>query len=178
MERTDSPVRKKLCLIASLVVDLLALGFFKYADFLISSINGLLGTKIPLLELALPIGISFFVFQSLSYTIDLYRNQVTVEKSYAHYLMYVSLFPQLIAGPIVRFQTVQYELHNRVINKEEFIAGVTRFLLGLFKKVLLANQLGILWEAAKLIPSFHYPLKKGRRIKRQPLLLKSENVFK
>ena len=153
MAKTDSPVRRKLCLIASLVVDLLALGFFKYADFLVSSVNGLFGTKIPLLELALPIGISFFVFQSLSYTIDLYRKEVEVEKSYAHYLMYVSLFPQLIAGPIVRFQTVQYELHHRVVKKDEFYAGATRFLLGLFKKVLLANQLGVLWETAKQIPT-------------------------
>ena len=153
MARTNSVLKRRSCLIASLVIDLLALGFFKYADFLVSTVNHVLGTEIPLLELALPIGISFFVFQSLSYTIDLYRGEVEVEKSYANYLMYVSLFPQLIAGPIVRFQTVQYEIHHRVIVKEEFFAGATRFLLGLFKKVLLANQLGILWEAAKQIPT-------------------------
>ncbi len=153
MARTESMTKRRGCLIASLVIDLLALGFFKYADFLVSTVNSIFGLEIPLLELALPIGISFFVFQSLSYTIDLYRGKVEVEKSYAHYLMYVSLFPQLIAGPIVRFQTVQYELHNRVIVKDEFFAGATRFLLGLFKKVLLANQLGILWETAKQIPT-------------------------
>ena len=153
MARTDSLLKKRGCLIASLTIDLLALGFFKYADFLVSTINGVFGLQIPLLELALPIGISFFVFQSLSYTIDLYRGEVTLEKSYLHYLMYVSLFPQLIAGPIVRFQTVQYELHHRVIVKDEFFSGATRLLLGLFKKVLLANQLGILWESAKQIPT-------------------------
>ena len=153
MARTENVVKRRCCLVASLVIDLLALGFFKYADFLVSTVNHVLGTEIPLLELALPIGISFFVFQSLSYTIDLYRGEVEVETSYANYMMYVSLFPQLIAGPIVRFQTVQYEIRHRVVVKEEFFAGATRFLLGLFKKVLLANQLGILWEAAKQIPT-------------------------
>ncbi len=154
MHKLDNrPSGRRLCLIASLVVDLLALGFFKYADFLVGSVNGLLGTDIPLLELALPIGISFFVFQSLSYTIDLYRREVEVERSYLHYLMYVSLFPQLIAGPIVRFQTVREELHHRIVTKDEFFAGGIRFLLGLFKKVLLANQLGMLWETAKQIPT-------------------------
>ena len=144
---------RRLCLIGSLCIDLAALGFFKYADFLTGSVNKLFGTSIPLLKLALPIGISFFVFQSLSYTIDLYRREVTVEKSYLHYLMYVSLFPQLIAGPIVRFQTVQDELHHRILSKDEFFSGGMRFLLGLFKKVLLANQLGLLWETAKAIPT-------------------------
>lgn len=144
---------KRLCLLASVLIDLAALGFFKYADFLVNIVNQLLGTKIPLLSLALPIGISFFVFQSLSYTIDLYRGEVTVEKSYPDYLMYVSMFPQLIAGPIVRFQTVREELHHRTIQREEFFAGGMRFLAGLFKKVLIANQLGLLFEAAKQTPS-------------------------
>lgn len=149
----DNQAKRRACLIASLCIDLLALGFFKYADFLITSVNRLFGIELPLLELALPIGISFFVFQSLSYTIDLYRKEVTVEKSYLHYLMYVSLFPQLIAGPIVRFQTVQEELHHRIWKKDEFFSGALRFLLGLFKKVLLANQIGLLWDSIRVLPA-------------------------
>ncbi|MGN0507216.1 MAG: MBOAT family O-acyltransferase [Lachnospiraceae bacterium] len=154
MQRFDEkPLGRRLCLSASLLVDLAALGFFKYADFLVDTVNHVFGTSLPLLSLSLPIGISFFVFQSLSYTIDLYRREVTVEKSFPEYLMYVSMFPQLIAGPIVRFQTVREELHHRVIRRDEFFDGGMRFLVGLFKKVLIANQLGLLWESAKQLPS-------------------------
>jgi len=139
-----------LCLLASLIIDLGCLCSFKYLDFLIGSVNGIFRTNLPLREIALPIGISFFTFQTLSYTIDLYKRQVTAEKNYFEYLMYVSMFPQLIAGPIVRYSTVRSELHNRAITKDAFYEGFIRFTYGLLKKVLLANRLGALWDEAKL----------------------------
>lgn len=137
---------RRLYLAMSVIIDLSVLGFFKYADFLIESVNAVAGTAITPLGLGLPIGISFFTFQTMSYTIDLYKREVAVEKNYLYYLTYVSMFPQLIAGPIVRFSTVNEELHERKIDFEGFIQGGLRFLQGLFKKVLLANTIGSLWE--------------------------------
>ncbi len=153
MRRFDGQEKKRrLCMILSVVIDLGALAFFKYTDFVLATGNSLFRLDLPLKNIALPIGISFFTFQTMSYTIDLYRREVTVENNYFDYLTYVSMFPQLIAGPIVRYSTVMEELHNRVVKKEEFFDGGRRFLFGLLKKVLLANQLGILWEAAKDVP--------------------------
>lgn len=141
--------KRRIFLLISVGINLSMLGFFKYADFVIHTVNGLTGLSIEPLNLALPIGISFFTFQTMSYSIDLYRQQVKVEKNYFTYLTYVSMFPQLIAGPIVRFATVQEELHGRVIDKKGFYEGFTRFLQGLFKKVLIANNMGALWELIK-----------------------------
>ncbi len=141
--------RRRIFLLISVGINLSMLGFFKYADFVIHTINGITGLSIEPLNLALPIGISFFTFQTMSYSIDLYRQQVKVEKNYFTYLTYVSMFPQLIAGPIVRFATVQEELHSRVIDKKGFYEGFTRFLQGLFKKVLIANNMGAFWELIK-----------------------------
>lgn len=138
--------RRRFFLLLSVGINLSVLGFFKYADFVIHTVNMLTGLSIAPLGLALPIGISFFTFQTMSYSIDLYRREVKVEKNYFTYLTYVSMFPQLIAGPIVRFETVQQELHGRVIDKKGFYQGSFRFLQGLFKKVLLANNMGALWE--------------------------------
>lgn len=150
MEKTDDGKKRKFLLITSLVIDLSALGFFKYADFVIGTINSVFSCSIPKLELALPVGISFFTFQSLSYVIDLYWGDVEAEHSYADYLTYISMFPQLIAGPIVRFSTIREELHNRRENSgflsDSFCEGFLRFLRGLFKKVLLANQIGSLYD--------------------------------
>ena len=145
----DGSFQRKLCLALSVIIDLSVLGFFKYADFLIESVNAFAGTSFTPLGLGLPIGISFFTFQTMSYTIDLYKKEVAVEKNYFYYLTYVSMFPQLIAGPIVRFSTVNEELHERKIDFEGFIQGGLRFLQGLFKKVLLANTIGSLWEVIK-----------------------------
>ena len=152
MERFGTTVRRRrLFLSVSVVIDLSLLGFFKYADFLISTINGLSGLSIPLLGLGLPVGISFFTFQSMSYSIDLYRRQVQMEKNYLTYLTYVSMFPQLVAGPIVRFSDVHEELHHRVISRVGMEQGVLRLMQGLFKKVLIANQVGRLWEEIRLL---------------------------
>ena len=130
----------------AVVLNLLLLGFFKYANFLIGTINGVTGLAIPLLELSLPIGISFYTFQALSYIIDLYRGEVEVQRSLLNFGTYVSLFPQLIAGPIVRMKTVAGELQDRQETFPEFSAGVRRFIVGLAKKALLANAAGEIWE--------------------------------
>lgn len=146
------PWQKKCVLILSLCITLSILGYFKYADFAIGTVNTVLKQSFPLRNIALPIGISFFTFQSMSYSIDLYRGVVEVEKNYFNYLMYVSLFPQLIAGPIVRFSTVQEEIHSRTVTFDDFKTGFHRFLLGLFRKVLLANQMGKCFDTILAVP--------------------------
>ena len=133
---------KKLWLILSVVIGLGLLAIFKYADFFIGSFNAATGLSVPLLRLALPIGISFYTFQSLSYTIDVYRGNVAVQKNPIHFGAYVALFPQLIAGPIVRYVDVARELEHREHSLSDFQLGMRRFLMGLGKKILLANQFG------------------------------------
>jgi alginate O-acetyltransferase complex protein AlgI len=131
----------KAALVSSLVVGLGLLGFFKYSDFFISNINGIFGAEIPLLSLALPIGISFYTFQILSYTIDLYRGEAKVQRNFFTFTTYVSLFPQLIAGPIVRYATVQDEIEKRTHSWDDTAYGVGRFALGLGKKIMISNTL-------------------------------------
>ena len=140
------PKHKKIFLISSIIISLGALGLFKYSNFAITNINQLLGTNIKLLNLALPIGISFYTFQILSYVIDVYKGKVPVQKNIIKLATYVSLFPQLIAGPIVRYIDVEKELTNREHTFENFSTGITRFCIGLAKKVLIANQLGELCQ--------------------------------
>lgn len=146
IDRLDDNSKRKLILVIAVVLSVSALGYFKYADFLINNLNAIFSLNIGNLNVRLPIGISFFTFQTLSYTIDLYKKDIEVEKNYAFFLMYVSMFPQLIAGPIVRFSTIQNELRNRKITADGFYSGMLRFCLGLFKKVLIANQIGKLWD--------------------------------
>lgn len=138
--------KAKLWLGVSIIVNLGLLGFFKYSDFLISNINSILGSTIPLLSLTLPIGISFYTFQTMSYTIDLYRGDTRVQNNIISFGAYVTLFSQLIAGPIVRYQTVAEEMDNRVESYDLFSEGIKRFIIGLGKKVLLANNIGLLWN--------------------------------
>ncbi len=137
----------KLALVSSIAVNLALLGFFKYSDFLIGTMNGLVGTKIPPTGVPLPIGISFYTFQTMSYTIDVYRGRVKAERSLFTLATFVCLFPQLIAGPIVRYTDVAKELRERSTTLSEAAAGVSRFAFGLGKKVLLANALGELCAA-------------------------------
>ena len=137
----------KVFLLSSVTISLLTLGFFKYADFFISNVNGIFGSSIPLLKIALPIGISFYTFQTMSYTIDVYRGEAAPQKSYVKLAAYVSLFPQLIAGPIVRYTTVAEELEKRQHSFENFAVGIRRFAVGLGKKVLIADLLGALATA-------------------------------
>ena len=137
----------KAVLIVSVVGNLAILGFFKYTDFAIENLNGLLGTAIPALGLLLPIGISFYTFQTMSYTIDVYRQDAPVQRNIISFGAFVTMFPQLIAGPIVKYKTVAEDLNHRIHTVENFALGARRFCVGLAKKVLLANSIGALWDA-------------------------------
>ena len=139
--------RKKFWLTVSVVISLGLLGLFKYADFFIGSINSVTGLSLPFLRLALPVGISFYTFQCLSYTIDVYRGNVPAQKNLISFGAYVSLFPQLIAGPIVRYVDVARELESRKTDWEDAYLGTRRFLAGLSKKVLLADNFALLTQA-------------------------------
>ena len=134
--------RKKLYLLVALVSFLGALGYFKYVDFFIDNINKVTGLSIPLLKIGLPIGISFYTFQILSYTIDVYRGQVKAQKNLIHLATYIAMFPQLIAGPIVRYKDVAAQLEYRTHNIDKVAEGIRRFVFGLSKKILIANVLG------------------------------------
>ena len=136
----------KLFLICSLSISLGMLGYFKYTDFFISNINSIFHSNIPLLRIALPIGISFYTFQILSYTIDVYRKDVPAQRNLISLATYISLFPQLIAGPIVRYSDVELQLNNRIHSKGKFALGMRRFVMGLSIKILIANQLGELCD--------------------------------
>jgi len=136
----------RVLLVSSIIINLLMLGFFKYADFLIQTINTVAGTAIPLFNLPLPIGISFYTFQTMSYTIDVYRGEAKVQKNILDFAVFVTMFPQLIAGPIVKYRQVAEELHNRPVDIVQISYGWKRFAVGLAKKVLLANNIGALWS--------------------------------
>ena len=135
---------KRFWLTVSVVISLGLLGLFKYADFFMSSINTVTGLGLPLLKLALPVGISFYTFQCLSYTIDVYRGDAEVQKDPIAFGAYVTLFPQLIAGPIVRYVDVARELKHRTHSWDNFAYGLRRFLIGLSKKVILADNFALL----------------------------------
>ena len=132
----------KIVLAVTIIFDLAALFYFKYIDFFIRNINLYLNKEIDLLGVILPIGISFFTFQIISYVIDVYREEAKVQKNIFNLALYVSLFPQLIAGPIVRYKDVEKQIVERTHTVEKFSNGITRFVIGLSKKVLIANVLG------------------------------------
>ncbi len=142
IEKHRGTKKAKGALISSIVINLGMLFFFKYTDFLIGAVNSLAGTNIPLTGVELPIGISFFTFQTMSYTIDVYRGDAHAERNLATMATFVCLFPQLVAGPIVRYTDVSRELHTRRTTLDGFYLGVRRFAVGLGKKVLIANALG------------------------------------
>ncbi len=146
----DDKKKKRIFLFIDVGVNLLILFFFKYADFIITNINNITHLNIPLLNIPLPIGVSFNTFQSLSYIIDVYRGTVKCEKSFYNYLAYTMLFPQIIAGPIVRYETVDEELENKNISIDNFTEGMKRFIIGLGKKVLIANNIGALWHIIEI----------------------------
>lgn len=133
---------KKLFLVLSIVINIGILVYFKYTNFIIQNINLWLTKKIDFIYVVLPIGISFYTFQLISYTIDVYRDEAKVQKNILKLAMYISLFPQLIAGPIVRYTTIEEQLENRQYSISKFSLGVRRFIIGLGKKVLIANVLG------------------------------------
>ena len=137
---------KKLWLVVSVVISVALLGLFKYADFFIDSFNAVTGLSVPLLKLALPVGISFYTFQCLSYTIDVYRGNVPSQKNPISFGAYVALFPQLIAGPIVRYVDVARELNERTHSWDNVAVGLRRFLVGLAKKVIIADNFALLMK--------------------------------
>jgi len=134
--------QSKAAVMSSVVVNLGLLGIFKFSGFFVSNINFLLNTTFSVPKFALPIGISFYTFQTISYVIDVYRNEVPAQRSYWKFLMFVSLFHQLVAGPIVRYKDIANEIENRVFKLEVFSNGINRFIIGLGKKVFFANTAG------------------------------------
>lgn len=132
----------KIALVSSIIINLAMLGFFKYTDFFISTINSVFALDIPLTGIALPIGISFFTFQTMSYSIDVYRGDARAERNLGTFATYVCLFPQLIAGPIVRYTDVEKEMNERSIRQDAMADGILRFCAGMGKKVIIANLLG------------------------------------
>ena len=142
---------KKVSFITAIIYNLSMLFVFKYIDFFITNINKLTGLDLKLLELTLPLGISFYTFQIMSYVIDLYKGKITVERSLITLGTYLTMFPQLIAGPIVVYSDVSKKLHSRKITLDEIEEGIATFILGLGSKVLIANNVGMLWDDIILI---------------------------
>ena len=165
----DNQKMRTVCLVVSVCMNIGLLAVFKYSDFIFDSINGIFGTDItnPVIlvnrfineniydfglsedRVALPIGISFYTFQSMSYTIDLYLRNIKVQKSFIGFTSYVTLFPQIVAGPIVRYEDVAAEINERTVNINKISEGIGKFVKGLAKKVLLANNIGIIWTEIK-----------------------------
>lgn len=144
--RTSNKKIAKAFLLASVIINLGLLGFFKYAGFITDTLNAIPFFSLPSIEVPLPIGISFYTFQTMSYSIDVYRDDAPVQKNIITFGTYVALFPQLIAGPIVRYKDVAYQLDHRKETLTQFTHGVKLFCIGLGKKVLLANQMGLMWD--------------------------------
>ena len=136
----------RIFLLCSIGINLFILGFFKYADFLMQTVNAVFGTSIPFLNLPLPIGISFYTFQTMSYVIDVYRGDTKAQRNILQFGVYVTMFPQLIAGPILKYHQVERYLQDRRTDLDAISYGAKRFVTGLAKKVLLANNLGLLWK--------------------------------
>ena len=141
----------KVFLIITLVYNIGQLLYFKYLDFFIENVNNIFNTNIKFMYIVMPIGISFFTFQTISYVIDVYNKKVEASKSFLNFATYVCLFPQLVAGPIVRYETISEELKNRKSNYDTFALGVKRFAIGLFKKVLIANLVGELCASLSVL---------------------------
>lgn len=141
--KAPSKSYKKLILVGAVTINMFILFVFKYADFLLGNVNGIFHMNLPLSQIALPIGISFFTFQAMSYVIDVYRDENYVQYSIVKIALYISLFAQLIAGPIVRYHDIALQINTRSVNLASFSEGMHRFLLGLFKKVLIANNVAL-----------------------------------
>jgi len=142
IEKYRKSWQSKAALLASITVSLSLLGFFKYFDFLIQNINYFFGMNFPMHHFGLPIGISFYTFQSISYIVDVYRGEIAAQKSFPKFLLFISLFHQLVAGPIVRYKDIAENIEQRTHSVSLFNEGINRFVIGLAKKVLLANTAG------------------------------------
>lgn len=150
--------QRKLFLAIAVISNIGTLGYYKYTDFLIENINNIFGKSIAMQNIILPIGISFFTFQAMSYVIDVYREETKVQKNPFYVLLYVSLFPQLVAGPIVRYTTVENEIVDRSTSVEDFAVGVERFILGFAKKVIVSNNVGALADTIFGMKTIDAPL--------------------
>ena len=140
--------KRKRALFWGVFVNLALLGVFKYTGFFTENVNAVFGLQVEVKHLPLPIGISFYTFQSISYLVDIYRRVCEPQKNLVKMGLFISFFPQLIAGPIVRYQSIAEELEHRDHTPDLFAEGTRRFVCGLAKKILLANNIGLLWEAA------------------------------
>ena len=145
----ENAKRAKTLFIWAVVFNLCVLGFFKYCDFFVENLGALFGAEFKPLNLPLPIGISFYTFQIMSYIIDLYNGKIKVQKNIFDFALYVSLFPQLIAGPIVKYKDIEYQLRNRKESLEGYANGLSRFIIGLSKKLILANTLGSVYSTVQ-----------------------------
>lgn len=150
--------KAKAAMAVCVAVSLALLAFFKYADFAVKTVNSLLDAGIGMLQLALPIGISFYTFQTISYMVDVYRGEAAAQKNLISYAAYVAMFPQLIAGPIVQYKTIDAQLRTRRETVEQVADGIRRFMVGLGKKVLLANNIGGLWETIGAVDPMELPV--------------------
>lgn len=152
-EHEDDPRKAKTGVIFALAGNLLILGFFKYYGFLIETLNAILPTDIPYRELALPVGISFYTFQAISYILDVYWKKAEPQKNILYFALYISMFPQLIAGPIVRYADIEEQLRRRKMSASKIGLGSMYFIMGLAKKVILANTAGAVFEEISAMPT-------------------------
>ncbi len=144
---------RRIVLVLAVCINLSLLFYYKYFDFAVTNINGMLGLELPLRHIALPIGISFFTFQGMSYVLDVYMGKTEVQKNPLHVALYIALFPQLIAGPIVRYTDVNREIEERQETLDDFASGVQRFSIGLAKKIILSNSFALLADQSFNTPS-------------------------
>lgn len=148
-DKKNQPNRCKTVLVLSVLINIGLLSFFKYTDFVIGSIDSVSSLGLAAWNIALPVGISFYTFQTLSYTIDVYRRRVKAQHNIVDFGMYISMFPQLIAGPIVKYADIAHQLKNRPQDPDMICKGIFRFIIGLAKKVVIANQAGAIWDEIK-----------------------------
>lgn len=151
--KEDDPRRAKLSVVFAIVVNVLILGFFKYYGFLAETLNGFLPVDIPYRELSLPIGISFYTFQAISYVLDVYWKKAQAQKNILYFALYISMFPQLIAGPIVRYADIETQLRHRKVTSRRLGLGAVYFITGLGKKVIIANTIGSVFEQISSVPA-------------------------
>ena len=152
VKNSSDTEKRKFIFITLLLIDISILFFFKYYGFIISSIGSLFGIDLVIRDIPLPLGISFYTFQQISYIIDVYTKKTKVQNNLINFAAYITMFPQLIAGPIVKYNDIESQLKNRNENLTQFSSGVHRFIIGLGKKVLLANSIGAIWSEIKVIP--------------------------
>lgn len=152
-DHEDDPQRAKRSVAFAVAANLLILGFFKYYGFLLETVNAVLPIEIPYRELPLPVGISFYTFQAISYILDVYRKDAKPQKNILYFALYITMFPQLIAGPIVRYADIEEQLRSRRINIRRIGQGSMLFIIGLAKKVIIANSTGAVFEQISAVPA-------------------------